>query len=452
MNNNIIYINVGGKHFETTKETLSFCPYFQGIINFSGSLNCTKETPHFIDRDPKIFRHVLNLLRNPDYGYPIKYLDELEFYGFNIKEIRNLIQEKNKIISFAVFPILCEPMENVIIDVPTKVNSKVRSYIKDAPGVTFFNSVFSRHTDFEQLHTKSWFYKTSSWTHYILGDFILVDIYLLIPSYYYKKLGHFTITIGYGLDVFSFNLAALMYFNIVQICDDLCCIDLMNIFTRNQKLYIYANHDESRTISISLNHDLSDNIDIVLKLTTARLSDYERNKYDQTRKEYLLSKLESYEITNERFILPIGEIVFIIFNTTYDSIEIEYFDDSGKIIKEKNYQVSKFDARFLNNKKYDLGCNFLSKSFCDNNIDFKTTTFHSKIFPSNVLPEDYGLISFGLYDHFQTQPSGSLTSNGRQSIRFVHKDVEDGEQKGTIWIYKYCVVEASSSNGYCLLA
>ena len=31
-------------------------------------------------------------------------------------------------------------------------------------------------------------------------------------------------------------------------------------------------------------------------------------------------------------------------------------------IKEKSYQVSKFDARFLNNKKYDLGCNFLSKS------------------------------------------------------------------------------------------
>lgn len=74
-----IKLNVGGTIFETTKETLVSAGYFRALFGrWSAS-----SSEHFIDRSPKLFEHVLNLLRDTNYPYPQKYLPELEYYGID---------------------------------------------------------------------------------------------------------------------------------------------------------------------------------------------------------------------------------------------------------------------------------------------------------------------------------------------------------------------------------
>lgn len=71
-----ISLNVGGVHFETTADTLRMSVYFSSFLD-----NWTCREKLFIDRSGKIFEHVLILLRNPNYIFPSKYKDELDFYG-----------------------------------------------------------------------------------------------------------------------------------------------------------------------------------------------------------------------------------------------------------------------------------------------------------------------------------------------------------------------------------
>lgn len=74
-----VKLNVGGIHYETTKDTLIKSPYFNTMFN--GKWTISEEI--FIDRSGKIFEHVLNLLRDPNYCFPEKYLSELDFYLIN---------------------------------------------------------------------------------------------------------------------------------------------------------------------------------------------------------------------------------------------------------------------------------------------------------------------------------------------------------------------------------
>nr|QBK89914.1 MAG: BTB/POZ domain protein [Pithovirus LCPAC101] len=93
----IVYLNVGGQRFETTEVTLSKSSYFSGICRMKGgSIESTSEQPYFIDRDPKPFTHILSVLRNPEYKYPEKYKDELEYYQILFKV--NIECNKNTVI------------------------------------------------------------------------------------------------------------------------------------------------------------------------------------------------------------------------------------------------------------------------------------------------------------------------------------------------------------------
>jgi hypothetical protein len=58
-----IKVNIGGTIFETLKETLGKIPYFHGILSKKWKVY---EVP-FIDRDPRLFREILNFLRDPSY-------------------------------------------------------------------------------------------------------------------------------------------------------------------------------------------------------------------------------------------------------------------------------------------------------------------------------------------------------------------------------------------------
>ena len=67
----MINLNVGGTKFTTKLETLMKIPYFANGLNDS---DLTEEI--FVDRSGKIFDKILNIFRDPNYLFPIKYKSE----------------------------------------------------------------------------------------------------------------------------------------------------------------------------------------------------------------------------------------------------------------------------------------------------------------------------------------------------------------------------------------
>lgn len=74
-----VKFNVGGTSFETTKSTIEHCAVLKTLIKYNEQ-NEQVEVP-FLDRDPEGFRHVLGLLRDPQYPFPYHYRYELNYYG-----------------------------------------------------------------------------------------------------------------------------------------------------------------------------------------------------------------------------------------------------------------------------------------------------------------------------------------------------------------------------------
>lgn len=73
-----IKVDVGGKIFETSKETLLLIPYFQSKNRFN-PLSSSSEIK--IDQDPDVFKQILRSMRNPAYIIPEKYNACLDFWG-----------------------------------------------------------------------------------------------------------------------------------------------------------------------------------------------------------------------------------------------------------------------------------------------------------------------------------------------------------------------------------
>ena len=65
--NPCIVLNVGGTHFTTFKSTLIKAEYFKSLIE-----RWMVNEELFLDEDPELFKHVLNILRNPNYIIPEK--------------------------------------------------------------------------------------------------------------------------------------------------------------------------------------------------------------------------------------------------------------------------------------------------------------------------------------------------------------------------------------------
>jgi len=89
--NRYIKLNVGGKIFETTYNTLtSYSGYFKGLL--SGNFSVLKDNNEniFIDRCPNLFTKILELIRNIDRHDPIDIppylINELDFYLIEVED------------------------------------------------------------------------------------------------------------------------------------------------------------------------------------------------------------------------------------------------------------------------------------------------------------------------------------------------------------------------------
>jgi len=75
-----VKLNVGGKQFETTKETLLKSDYFKSLLEGNWKENQSNEEL-FIDRDPDLFQNILNILRGYDVPRTYLLVQEALFYG-----------------------------------------------------------------------------------------------------------------------------------------------------------------------------------------------------------------------------------------------------------------------------------------------------------------------------------------------------------------------------------
>jgi len=76
-----VKLNVGGKFFETTKQTLVNSSYFKCLLDEDTWNKLPDKDLPLIDRSSELFEHVLCYLRNPEYPYPWQHSGELDFYG-----------------------------------------------------------------------------------------------------------------------------------------------------------------------------------------------------------------------------------------------------------------------------------------------------------------------------------------------------------------------------------
>lgn len=87
-----IALNVGGKHFKTTVDTIQSSRFLRSLVSgnwLEGSpITTSSDTPENIkvfriNRCGGIFKHILRLLLDPSYDYPMKYVNELDYYGID---------------------------------------------------------------------------------------------------------------------------------------------------------------------------------------------------------------------------------------------------------------------------------------------------------------------------------------------------------------------------------
>lgn len=74
---NLIKLNVSGCMFEVDINVLKKINYFKYLLE---DTNHDINQVIFVGRAPHIFKHVLALAIDENYGYPIKYKSELDFY------------------------------------------------------------------------------------------------------------------------------------------------------------------------------------------------------------------------------------------------------------------------------------------------------------------------------------------------------------------------------------
>ena len=87
MSDHIIIIDCAGTPFKTSVSTLGKVKYFESYLDRWNQ----NSDPIFVDEDPEIFKHFLNLSRNPHYVIPDNLSENVEiladYYGLAIEPV-----------------------------------------------------------------------------------------------------------------------------------------------------------------------------------------------------------------------------------------------------------------------------------------------------------------------------------------------------------------------------
>jgi hypothetical protein len=101
----LIKLNVGGVCYRTHKETIEVTEFFQNLLENEMAKSITENGEVFIDRNGRIFEHILDFLRGGnleylqnDEGLLLQLRSEADFYGMD--QMKNEIEKKIKNLDY----------------------------------------------------------------------------------------------------------------------------------------------------------------------------------------------------------------------------------------------------------------------------------------------------------------------------------------------------------------
>lgn len=182
---NTLKLNIGGEKFEISKDLLEKTDFFKSLIE---RWDHVKE--HFIDRNPKKFKHVIKYVEDENYTVPYDCISELEFYGIKTNDdnhiINNVIKE-TQASTFYEHGIYYDN-ENKAYRTPIKDldDCSMRdSYFYAFPEITYFRQIYRKNTKFMAEYKKFSLCKTDDFTyeikipsgiHLIANMFWIIDL------------------------------------------------------------------------------------------------------------------------------------------------------------------------------------------------------------------------------------------------------------------------------------
>ncbi len=329
----IVYLNVGGQIFETTEDTLLRSPYFSGIKNVNGSIKTSKEEPYFIDRDPKLFRHILNLLRNPKYEYPYKYYSELKFYSLIEEQIKDN-QEPICEINFDSFD------KNYNRDL-----SRLYKLIKTTPDVTFHRTIYRRST-YCLYYLQAIQFSTMPIDYDIQRIGLISDLYFLIPKIInLDDLATFEVqiiinneySIKYSLEVSPF----INKHKIVKI-DGYYYIPLYFMKSHQPKLCFQSL--STQKINVQIKSSKYSDLVTYLKFRFSEVDAMESAKLENMNYQSVVSEINEAVLEHKSYYnLKRGYCQFLLWSTDK---KIDFINLKNKIT-DTNYELSRGDFQYL---------------------------------------------------------------------------------------------------------
>jgi len=452
----IIELNVGGKIFKTTKNTLCKSPYFDALFNrFDGKLG-------FIDRDPDNFKYILSYLRNNSYQIPDNVQYDLIFYGLDTN--LNIVKPPPDLY--------LEPDYDSSYDFDNQwQNNDCAVYLSGSAQVTFFKKVYRRYTDFLQDYLTippnngSMLGTTVEWDISKIHTDLLANAYLFIE---YNLPINSDINLGYKLIKnikFSANKhpqidstensiilnsidGELLYIQMntlykkkikilqKQLCsafpDKTFIIIPISMFLDNSHgiAFPLIAYDKIITIELELykitdfiqqseeliNHN---KLNALLTIEKIRLCDEEKNRFINTSHEYLITKYSKYEYNFNNF--KFNEVINI----------------KNKCIKTifigiQNLDVEPFDLIYNH-------VNIYGKLLGDGKVIKHINPIINSIYQTKFKHNNIYIISFSIEESQSGNPSGALTLSNKTKLEF-NLELSQKQGKIKIWFEYYDVL------------
>ncbi len=417
----IIYLNVGGTLFETTDTTLLNCRYFDAVKRLNGEITSSKEKPYFIDHDPKGFRHVLNLCRDPDYKFPEKYYWVLNFWQFEFT-----ITDNKDII-----PRCDAPKFNI-----EKLESPI--YLNKDPIITYHKKIFNRATPcYYKLEGKS--FDTLPWQYTFKAPIVYQRGWILMPkNLTFDEFKYFELKMLFDdrdeqsiifarylgdtrVTSITYNLEFLLRDNFIYHGDKYAQFN-ETIHIINGYYYIplvfplcidppVVNNYKSISLSMICLDDKYKNINIQVRFASSKISQMELDYAYKS--QTIIPFVKEIKFQNvDRVKLEPGYLRYMIWKTE-DKIE-KITIESGC---EQYVEMSRGDFQYLERNRVN--------------------------FPK--LPKNYGSIYFCKFPHEYNSDSGGIyITNDSSYIYGTHINFQK-KTSGTIWLSYFKMLSLSSS-------
>jgi len=358
MSQSPIHLDVGGQLFKTSYQTLIIAPYFQALERINGQISGTVEKPLFIDRDPEIFKHILNLLRNPKYHFPTEFLPELPFWGFPVEDYPDHGQKYLNDVTDS--SLIKEPTSKRKLIQYTIINPEISYHVACARRSSFYSNALNRRS-FDKL----------PWSLEITDDY-LGNYFILIPqSIALTDLLNFEVVIEINNSESIYRNQIHLHQYLMVDNDELNHISLVTVdgfhyvpvnllINSNEQIPIFKTPEQK--ITITLRHNELIDLPTAICYYTPKQGQVERHWTEYSMYEIYFQECIEIPIINDTVNLPAGLLRYLIWKTDEFADEVslvskKYSPDPltrAETCIEQAYTLKRGDFQYLERSKVGL--------------------------------------------------------------------------------------------------